>query len=343
MKKLIMAFGITLAIFVVFGILLNGARSCIQLGPALRYNDIKDDYQKVAEDYVKEKYGDHYKVIKSQGVFETPNIIVKGLSYIEFTFSDTRKIDNDFIVQVDDMEVVLDRYISAEDSRKKATEEAYQKVAKDYVKEKYGDHYRVAETKGMDSDLKMEFTFSDTENINISFIIEVQDMEVVYDDYVSVSSQVRAAEEAYQKIAEDYVKEKYGDHYTIIESEGVDSFWKKEMMIKFIFSDTKAIDDDFTVKVEDREVRYDDYVIINNQEKVMDCQKVAEEYVKEKYGNHYEVVDSTSFVNGVEYSELYVHFDDINKKENKFTVSVSYDLKVTGDNYSLAQKNNKSS
>lgn len=64
------------------------------------YNKIHKEYIKIAEEYVEAKYGDHYKVIDSYGVYGGWAIIGEGFQGIEFVFSDTNCIENNFTILV---------------------------------------------------------------------------------------------------------------------------------------------------------------------------------------------------------------------------------------------------
>ncbi len=82
-------------------LLLNfGLDICVYYGHQNFYNKTHEEYIKIAEEYVEEKYGDHYKVIDSYGVYGGWAIIGEGFQGIEFVFADTNGIESNFTILV---------------------------------------------------------------------------------------------------------------------------------------------------------------------------------------------------------------------------------------------------
>ena len=141
----------------------------------------------------------------------------------------------------------------------------------------------------------------------------------------------------YKEYAIDYVKEQYGDHYEVTaEDPNIISpmpFCNELSFVMFTFKDQKGHDFDFHIKVEDAKISSDDYSSVNDPER----RKIAEDYVKEKYGDHYRIIHQRIdqfYTRKLFLTIVYYDFQDINDENKVFTVEWDSDTgQIAADNY----------
>lgn len=125
----------------------------------------------------------------------------------------------------------------------------------------------------------------------------------------------------YRETAFQYVKENYGDNYEIV-NEVIfyePPFGKIISYITYTISDKNGTDFDFDIEVKDSKVTQDEYYFVNNFEP----HEKAKEYVKNKYGDHYEIMAHSMIINYTSngYSKsIYYYFYDLNKNDFRFKV-----------------------
>lgn len=161
-----------IVVVIVGFVLLSGMILFLVYGiPYSFHNQTINGFRKTAIEYVRKTYGDHYVITRETPYYDSPVGVVSAIRCVYFNFSDTNEYDFDFLIEVNSRGVRDTNYAYVNDPIRR-------KDAEDYVKEKYGDHYKITHQRIENfSTLKqylliVYYYFCDVNDENVTFTVE---------------------------------------------------------------------------------------------------------------------------------------------------------------------------